>query len=172
MHQDLLSIILIDLVAAVGHCSFPLVWCLLLPLVSGAISLYLLAVFALRACAGVIRGRAFLVDKNLPVSSGSFSLWPLLSELSWMSAMSLSGLLAWNFIHSLCCRITLFHGALHGQPSSSVIWVSEFTTAWLCLQKPSLKTMPWLVRLWIYYVILPCVSDVAYCFIFSPYSLP
>lgn len=65
---------------------------MLLPLVSGAISLYLLGVFALRACAGVIRGRAFLVDKNLPVSSGSFSLWPLLSELSWVSAMSLSGL--------------------------------------------------------------------------------
>ena len=66
-----------------GHCSFPLVWCWLLPLVSGAGSLYLLVVLALRVGAGLTCGRPFLVDKNLTVSPDSiiFSLTPPLQAL-------------------------------------------------------------------------------------------
>ena len=66
-----------------GHCSFPLVWCWLLPLVSGAGSLYLLVVLALWVGAGLTCGRPFLVDKNLTVSPDSiiFSLTPPLQAL-------------------------------------------------------------------------------------------
>lgn len=70
--------------------------------------------------ASMTYGGVFLVGKNLVVLfTGSFSLWLLLSELSWVFVgdTSVSGLLAWNFIHGLCCRISVFHGGPLGQPS-------------------------------------------------------
>lgn len=110
----------------VGNCLFPLVWFLLLPLVSRRMFHYPLDVFALLASAddvmaGVIHGEAFLVGESLVVLPDCF-IFPLASSL-WaprVSAMSVSGLLVPNFIHSLCCRISVFPlASLLGQESES-----------------------------------------------------
>lgn len=92
-------------------------WCLLLSVGYGALSLYLLVVFALPTYAYDIM--AHVTHGGATGQSPMAHSCLLLSFFCSFSLSSLSGQLAWNVTHSLCCGISLFHGGRNNWPFSS-----------------------------------------------------
>lgn len=147
---------------AVRNCSFLFVWYLLLPVVCGAMSHYLLVVFALPTCAydvmaHVTHDGAFMTGQSPMAHSLTTSFFPWLLLLSELYLADWPGTSLTVFATSFRCFMA----------GPTVILRAHNCLSMLGKTLSRDNGLTWPVRLWIYYVILLSVLNAISCFILS-----